>query len=320
MPPKAKMPEAKFKNEAEWHSYLESLTHPQLKKVSNTLNKVLRVDYRLNTKKTQAELLADVKRLYTVNNAEKLILAVRGIDKDELPKPPEPKPRQTGKKQAEAVAGFMSGMQSKAAEVEKTKDVKPMTEEQKQKEKIKKIEKQIKEVEFEIYKENKDAFQFYSPELLRKLIDRKMVEKGYIEPEIIEPEKELSANEFLDFIEQKGAKLTKAMEKQKKEDEKFMNDKKIYDRAIAKYIKSGKISRAVTPISTKWTRPLNWTGDTPEEKKKNLIELSAKYELRKKDPEYIRIKRQDDLLKERLNKKQEKQETLAEILAKRLKK
>jgi len=127
MPPKAKMPEAKFKNEAEWHSYLESLTHPQLKKVSTTLNKILRTEYRLDTKKTKTELLADVKRLYTVNNAEKLILTIREIDKNEMPKPPEPKPKKPTKqeKQSQDVSSFMSGMQSKAAEVEKTKDVKP---------------------------------------------------------------------------------------------------------------------------------------------------------------------------------------------------
>lgn len=124
MPPKAKIPEAKFKTQAEWHAYLDSLTHPQLKKVSNALNKILRVDYRLNTKKTKEELLADVKRLYSVNNAEKLMLTIRGIDKDELPKPPAPKPKKLTK-QAEAVAGFMSGMQSKAAEMEKTREVSP---------------------------------------------------------------------------------------------------------------------------------------------------------------------------------------------------
>ena len=122
MPPK--IPEPKFKTQAEWHAYLDSLTYPQLKKVSASLNKVLRVDYRLDTKKTQADLLADVKKLYSVNNVEKLILAVRGIDKDELPKPKPPAPTKK-EKQAGQVAEFMGGMKDMSEQVKKTADVKP---------------------------------------------------------------------------------------------------------------------------------------------------------------------------------------------------
>jgi hypothetical protein len=97
--PAAKLPIADFRTQSQWHTYLGKLTPAQLKKVAATLNRILRIEFRLNTKKPAAELVEDIKKLYSVNNATKLLEIVKGIDADELPQPSQNIPKPT-KKQA----------------------------------------------------------------------------------------------------------------------------------------------------------------------------------------------------------------------------
>ena len=101
----AKFPVANFKSQSEYHQYLESLTHTQLKKVATALNKILRKEYLLSTKKPKDELLADVKRLYSFNSESKLLTLINsmGIDTEELPGPSMNVRKPTKKQAAEAV-------------------------------------------------------------------------------------------------------------------------------------------------------------------------------------------------------------------------
>ena len=99
--PAAKLPVADFRTQADWHAYLGKLTATQLKKVATALNKILRTEFRLNTKKPAAELIEDVKKLYSVNNNTKLLEIVKQISADELPQPSQNLPKPT-KKQAAA--------------------------------------------------------------------------------------------------------------------------------------------------------------------------------------------------------------------------
>jgi hypothetical protein len=99
--PVAKLPIADFRTQAQWHAYLGKLTPAQLKKVAAALNRILRIEFRLNTKKPAADLMEDIKKLYSVNNATKLLEIVKSIDADELPQPSQNLPKPT-KKQAAA--------------------------------------------------------------------------------------------------------------------------------------------------------------------------------------------------------------------------
>ena len=87
--PTSKLPIANFRTQTEWHSYLGKLTPAQLKKVASALNKILRTEFKLNTKKSTLELLEDIKKLYSVNNSSKLLEIVKGIPADDLPQPSE---------------------------------------------------------------------------------------------------------------------------------------------------------------------------------------------------------------------------------------
>jgi hypothetical protein len=93
----AKLPIADFKTQAEWHAYLDKLKPAQLKKVSSALNKILRTEFKLDTKKPATQLLEDVKKLYSVNNSSKLLEIVKGIPADDLPQPSQNLPKPTKK-------------------------------------------------------------------------------------------------------------------------------------------------------------------------------------------------------------------------------
>ena len=110
-----KLPVANFKSQSEWLDYLAKLTPPQTKKVATALNRILRTEYRLNTKKTHSELLEDIKRLYSVNNNTKLLQLVNGIEPNDLP---QPKP--TKKQAAEARKARLEG-ERKAKRLEAAK-------------------------------------------------------------------------------------------------------------------------------------------------------------------------------------------------------
>jgi hypothetical protein len=98
--PAAKLPIADFRTQSDWHAYLGKLTHAQLKKVAAALNRILRTEFRLNTKKPATELIEDVKKLYSVNNNTKLLEIVKGIDADQLPQPSQNLPKPTKKQVA----------------------------------------------------------------------------------------------------------------------------------------------------------------------------------------------------------------------------
>lgn len=98
--PAAKLPVADFRTQSDWHAYLGKLTPAQLKKVAAALNKILRTEFRLNTKKPAAELIEDVKKLYSVNNNSKLLEIVKGISADELPQPSQNLPKPSKKQVA----------------------------------------------------------------------------------------------------------------------------------------------------------------------------------------------------------------------------
>lgn len=98
--PAAKLPIAEFRTQSQWHEYLGKLTAAQLKKVAAALNRILRIEFRLNTKKPTADLMEDIKRLYSVNNNTKLLEIVKGIDADELPQPSQNLPKPTKKQVA----------------------------------------------------------------------------------------------------------------------------------------------------------------------------------------------------------------------------
>ena len=98
----AKLPVANFKTQSEWLDYLAKLTPAQTKKVATALNKILRTEYRLNTKKAHTELLEDIKRLYSVNNNTKLLELVNGIEAEDLPQPSSNLAKPTKKQAAES--------------------------------------------------------------------------------------------------------------------------------------------------------------------------------------------------------------------------
>ena len=140
--PAAKLPVADFRTQADWHAYLGKLTATQLKKVATALNKILRTEFRLNTKKPAAELIEDVKKLYSVNNNTKLLEIVKQISADELPQPSQNLPKPT-KKQAAA-----------AKEAEKSR-VRKVIEERVSKAKEEAKQAEIKKKKVEIPKEIK---------------------------------------------------------------------------------------------------------------------------------------------------------------------
>jgi len=105
---------------------LDSFSHAKLKKLTKDLN--LHVSIKGYTKLSKEELITELgKRLKYKNN--KLVIS---IPESEI-SIPEDKPKvKKPTKQAEAVSGFMSGIQSKSAQVEKTKDVKPKSKKEKE--------------------------------------------------------------------------------------------------------------------------------------------------------------------------------------------
>ena len=135
--PAPKLPVADFRTQSDWHAYLGKLTATQLKKVAAALNKILRTEYRLNTKKPAAELIEDVKKLYSVNNNSKLLEIVKGISADELPQPSQNLPKPTKKQAAAAkeadkvrVRKVIEERVSKAKEEAKQAEIKKKREEE----------------------------------------------------------------------------------------------------------------------------------------------------------------------------------------------
>ena len=61
-----KLPIANFKTQAEWHIYLDSLNYSQLKKISLALNKILRIDYKLDINELywNGIIISTTKELY----------------------------------------------------------------------------------------------------------------------------------------------------------------------------------------------------------------------------------------------------------------
>jgi len=92
-PPKPKMPEAKFNNNLEFHAYLESLTHPQLKKVATALVSNSKKLLTLDKKASREALLEEIKQTFSYDDTHGLIIPEIGIEKDYLPKQPAPKPK-----------------------------------------------------------------------------------------------------------------------------------------------------------------------------------------------------------------------------------
>jgi len=124
--PASKLPIADFRTQSQWHEYLGKLTPAQLKKVAAALNRILRVEFRLNTKKPTADLMEDIKKLYSVNNNTKLLEIVKGIDADELPQPSQNLPKPTKKQLEDADKKLMAQpavlMEDQDPRIKKIKD------------------------------------------------------------------------------------------------------------------------------------------------------------------------------------------------------
>jgi hypothetical protein len=67
MPPKT-IDVSSIKTRAEFHAYLGKLTHAQLKKVARELNKTLKKELLIDTKKSHSDLLAEIKQKISFNN------------------------------------------------------------------------------------------------------------------------------------------------------------------------------------------------------------------------------------------------------------
>jgi hypothetical protein len=90
--PKPKMPSPAFNSTDEFHAYLESLTHPQLKKVATAL--VSKTKKLLSVDKTgsREELLEDIKDTFEYSDVDGgLVIPKVGIFKNDLPKQKQPK-------------------------------------------------------------------------------------------------------------------------------------------------------------------------------------------------------------------------------------
>ena len=85
-PPKPKMPNPTFKSNAEFHAYLESLTHPQLKKVATALVSATKKLVTVDKKASREELLEEMKQTFRYSDVEEdIILPNVGVDKNTLP-------------------------------------------------------------------------------------------------------------------------------------------------------------------------------------------------------------------------------------------
>ena len=90
--PKPKMPSPTFKSNDEFHAYLESLTHPQLKKVATALVSKIKKLVTVNKKASREELLEEIKQTFRYSDVdEDIILPNVGVDKNTLPKQKQPK-------------------------------------------------------------------------------------------------------------------------------------------------------------------------------------------------------------------------------------
>jgi hypothetical protein len=92
-PPKPKMPNATFKSNDEWHTYLESLTHSQLKKVATIVVAKTKKILEVNKKASREELLQQMKATFSYLDFEgtEYLTPSVGILKNDLPKQKEPK-------------------------------------------------------------------------------------------------------------------------------------------------------------------------------------------------------------------------------------
>jgi hypothetical protein len=223
----AKLPIADFKTQAEWHSYLDMLKPTQLKKVSSALNKILRKEFKLDTKKPATELLADVKKLYSVNNSTKLLEIVKGIPAEDLPQPSQNLPKPTKKQDIIA------------KEAEKKNNIDELT------------PTQLRNLKMELLDDENQIYE-YSPYIeQRKLLTNLAIEKGLIRVEKPTKQKKKTQTELitdlLTQIEKSNINKSK-IDKLATQDLRRVKEQKQYERAVERDIQKGTISRAIKRI------------------------------------------------------------------------
>lgn len=259
--PAAKLPIADFRTQADWHTYLGKLTPAQLKKVAAALNRILRTEFRLNTKKPAAELLEDVKKLYSVNNNTRLLEIVKGIDADQLPQPSQNLPKPTKKQIA-------AGKEADKARVRKVIEerVSKAKEDMKQAEITKKeveipnltykltneyyeklTDKQQKDLEKQVLLSiDQEVIGAYTSEMIKKLVVKLAFEKGIFVYE--KPKPKTEDEDKADFFGNMRGIDTKKMESLASQDKRRVKEQKQYDKAVEKTKQKGTITRAIARI------------------------------------------------------------------------